>query len=164
MQLLKNTQKYRRTPKGVLTNMYNHMKSRHEVKFDLKFFHKLYLTDKNYLSLFKKWEKSGYKKQLKPSLDRIDNKKCYELSNIQMMTWAQNRFKQSSVDGKKGRKPAVLQLLGNNIIKRFDSQRHVVKELGISQGNLSSVLNGKRESVNGFKFIYENQELLEAAQ
>lgn len=161
IQLLKNTQKYRKTPKGVLTNMYQHMKTRHPVSFTLKEFHKKYLEDKLFLKLHKEWLKSGCNIQLKPSLDRTNCKLGYTFENTKIMTWAENRFKQSAVDGKLGRKPPVIQLLNNKIIKKFQSQRHVVKELGISQGNLSAVLNGKRNHINGYKFIYENPELLE---
>lgn len=160
IQLLKNTQKYRKTAKGVLTNMYNHMVKRNKVFFELNTFQDKYLQDKKFIRLFKEWEKSNYNKQLKPSIDRIDNKKGYFFENMQMLTWAENRFKQSATDGKRGRKPQVIQMLGDKVIKIYQSQRHCVKELGISQSNLSSVLNGKRNYVNGYKFIYENPELL----
>lgn len=160
-QLLKNTLKFRRTRKGVLTNMYQHMKRRHVVEFSLMEFHNNWLNDKKFIRLFNEWVKSNYSKQLKPSLDRINSKTGYSMSNTHMITWAENRFKQSAFDGKRGRKPPVLQLLGTKIVKRFLSQRHVVKELGLSQGNLSAVLNGKRNHINGFRFIYENPELLE---
>lgn len=140
--------------------MYNHMKKRHEVDFDLKQFQNLYLEDTKFLRLFSEWKKSGYQKQTKPSLDRINNKKHYSLDNINMLTWAENRFKQSKIDGKRGRKPAVLQMLGKKIVRRFQSQRHAVRELGLSQGNLSSVLTGKRNTTAGYRFVYENPELL----
>lgn len=159
-KLLENTRKYRKTPRGVLTNIYNHMKNRHITIMSLSGFQEVYLNDKKFLRLFSEWKKSGYNKQLKPSVDRIDSRGVYSFDNISMMTWAENRFKQSATDGKRGRKPAVLQYLGDKLIKRFPSQRHVVKELGISQGNLSSVLNGKRKYVSGYKFIYSNPELL----
>ena len=35
-KLLENTQRFRETPKGVLTNMYHKMKSRRKVEFTLK--------------------------------------------------------------------------------------------------------------------------------
>lgn len=166
---LKITEKYRKTPKGVLTNMYQHMKLRHKVDFDLKTFHSLYLTDKKFLQLFNKWLRSGCLKSLKPSLDRIDNKKHYSLDNIQMMTWAKNREKQSKVDGKKGTSPPVLQILNGKVIRKFQCQRDVVNILGIHQGNLSQMLNGKYKYKNlqGYQFeyeiignIYENKEFL----
>lgn len=141
--------------------MYQHMKNRHAVSFTLKDFQNRFLEDRRFLRLFGEWEKNGYNLQLKPSLDRIDNKGIYSIENTQMLTWAENRFKQSKLDGKRGRKPAVLQILGNKVIRRFNSQRDAVRELGINQGNLSSVLTGKRKTTAGYKFIYENPELLE---
>ena len=159
-QLLRNTQKYRKTPKGVLTNMYQHMIVRNKVFFSLEEFQHTFLSDKKFNRLYKEWWKSNYNKQLKPSLDRIDNKKGYYFGNIHFLTWAENRFKQSATDGKRGRKPRVIQMLGEKVIKIYQSQRHCVKELGISQGNLSTVLNGKRNYVNGYKFIYENENIL----
>jgi len=161
LKLLENTRKWRKTKKGVLTNIYSHMRERHQVSFSLKEFHTMFLNDKKFDRLYKDWLKSKCNKQLKPSIDRIDCKKAYTKNNIQMLTWAENRFKQSKLDGKRGRKPAVLQLLGNKVVKRFLSQRHTVKELDIHQGNLSSVLNGKRQTVNSYRFIYENPKLLD---
>jgi len=161
MKLLENTRRYRKTQKGVLTNMYSHMKSRHTINFSLKEFQEMFLYDNKFLKLYNEWGKNNYNKQFKPSLDRIDCKKGYLKNNVQMLTWAENRFKQSALDGKRGRKPRVIQMLGNKIIKIYQSQRHAVKELGISQGNLSSVLNNKRQTTMGYKFIYETPELLD---
>jgi len=160
-QLLKNTQKYRKTKKGVLTNMYFHMKSRHNITFSLGEFHKRFLEDKKFNRLYSEWGKKGYQIQLRPSLDRINNKKDYTVENTQMLTWAENRYKQSATDGKRGRKPRVIQMFGDKVIKVFQSQRQCVKELGISQGNLSAVLNKKRNFVSGYSFIYENPELMQ---
>lgn len=136
------------------------MIKRHVTNFPLSGFQNVYLVDKKFNRLYAEWVKSGYNKQLKPSIDRIDSKKVYDFENIHFLTWAENRYKQSAMDGKRGRKPAVIQMMGNKIIKRFLSQRHAVKELGLSQGDLSMVLNGKRKTVDGYKFIYENPELL----
>ena len=44
LKLLENTQRFRETPKGVLTNMYHKMKSRREVEFTLKDFHDRFLV------------------------------------------------------------------------------------------------------------------------
>lgn len=58
------------------------------------------------------------------------------------------------------RNGAVYQMIGNRIVRRFKSQREAVIKTGISQGNMSGVLTGKRETAGGYKFIYENPELL----
>ena len=88
IQLLKNTQKYRKTKKGVLTNMYQHMKNRHKISFSLKEFQDRFISDKKFIRIYNEWVKSGYDKQFKPSLDRIDNKKEYTQENTQMMSWS----------------------------------------------------------------------------
>lgn len=157
-KLLANTRRYRKTKKGVLTNMYRHMVGRHNVDFTLQDFHDRFLVDKKFNRLFSEWKKNQYQKQFKPSLDRIDKNKSYSVGNTQMLTWAENRYKQTME--RRTRKGAVLQLMGNKIIKRFISQRQAVLLTGISQGNMSSVLNGKRETAGGYKFIYESPDLL----
>src|SRR3990167_6225110 len=153
-RLLEYTRKYRKTPKGVLTNMYQHMIKRHVTTFPLSGFQEVYLTNPKFLRIYKEWVKSGYQTQFKPSLDRIDCKQPYTFENTQMLTWAENRYKQTME--RRTRKGAVLQLMGNKTIKRFISQRQAVMQTGISQTNMSFVLNGKRETAGGYKFIYEN--------
>ena len=157
---LQNTQRFRRTRKGILTNIYQHQKARMKVEYSLRQLQERFVNDRRFIRLHTEWIKNNCDKQYKPTIDRINSRKNYSLRNIHCLTWAENRFKQSALDGKRGIKPAVFQIMGNKVIKRFQSQRHVVKELGISQGNLSSVLNGKRKYVNGYKFIYENPELV----
>ena len=164
MKSLKNTQKYRKTAKGVLTNMYQHMKRKYKVLFTLEEFHGRFLRDSKFLYLVSEWKKNKFDKQDKPSRDRKDCRKPYTVENTQMLTWAENRFKASALDGKLGRKPPVLQLMGGKVIKRFLSQRHVVKELGLSQGDLSMVLNGKRKTVSGYRFVYEDSNLLKESK
>lgn len=44
----------------------------------------------SYLSLHQAWLKSGFKRSLAPSIDRIDNKLDYQLDNIQFLTLSEN--------------------------------------------------------------------------
>lgn len=141
----------------MITNLYHKLKERNKVDFDLKYLHQL-AKYKKFDRIFNEWVKSKYNKQFKPSIDRINNKKHYTKNNIQWLTWAENRYKQSME--RRCRKKAVIQLIGDKIIKKFKSQREAVIKTGISQGNMSEVLNGKRQTANGYKFIYENSELL----
>jgi len=151
-QLLKNTQKYRETPKGVLTNMYSKMKSRREVEFTLQEFQGRFLDDKKFKRLHKEWLDSGKDKMKKPSLDRISNKKGYTVSNTHMLTWAENRHKQ--VMERRSRKGNVIQYLKGVGISKVKKQKEAVKRTGISQGNMSEHMNGKRPHVEGFTFKF----------
>ena len=54
---------------------------------------KYLLTDSNFTNLFKCWELSSYRKELTPSLDRINPYLPYTLNNIQVMTWRENDAK-----------------------------------------------------------------------
>lgn len=152
------TKNYRKTPKGVLTNMYNHMKGRHPVSFSLKDFHDRFLNDKRYLRLHTEWLKNGCSKESRPSLDRINNQKDYTIENTHMLTWAENRYKQTME--RRVRKGAVQQIKDGNVIARFKSQREAVKKTGLNQGLISAVLKGTRSHTGGYQFIYENPSLL----
>jgi hypothetical protein len=121
--------------------------------------HKRFLNDKKYLRIFKEWEKSNYQTQLKPSIDRIDCKKHYTMNNIHIMTWAENRYKQR-FEFKRIRARKVYQIMGNATINIYRSVSHVVKETGLHQGNISSCLHGKRKHCGGYKWQYENPELI----
>ena len=151
--------KYRQTPKGVLTNMYDHMRKRHYVDFSLAEFHKRFLDDARFKRLFAEWVNSAFSKLKKPSLDRINCKKPYTVANTHMLTWAENRYKQ--IMERRARKPRVLQIKDGVIVAIYKSQREAVRKIGANQGLMSMVLTGKRNKTCGFYFQYETPELLE---
>ena len=51
------------------------------------------LNQPNVYELFNTWIKSGHKKRLKPSVDRIDAARGYSFDNIQLLTWEENDIK-----------------------------------------------------------------------
>lgn len=152
-KLLENTRRYRKTKKGLVTNLYHNMKARNKVDFDLKFLQK-FSNCKKFDRLFKEWEKNNYNKQFKPSIDRINHKKNYSAENIQWLNWAENRYKQT-MEGR-ARKGKVLQLLGADVLNTFKSQREASIKTGLPQGNLSEALNGKRNYCGGYKWKWMN--------
>lgn len=164
--------KYRKTPKGVLTNMYNKHKYRNKKKgfgdigYSLKWFQDRFLGDKTYKRLFNEWVKSNYSKAKKPTIDRIDCKKGYEKDNIHLLPWCENRFKQSME--RRSRKGCVLQKLNGRVVRVWNSQREAWKKLNIQQSMLSLALNGKCKTAYGFEWeygnIHENPELLKEEQ
>lgn len=56
-------------------------------------FVKRFEKDSTFLKLWDNWRKSGFKRVIVPSIDRIDNKKGYTLDNIQLITLSENSSK-----------------------------------------------------------------------
>ena len=158
-RLLENTRRYRKTKKGVVTNMYHKMKVRAPVEFDLPFLH-LFSKCIEFDRLYNEWIKSGCQKEFKPTIDRINYKKPYLKSNIHWLSWSENRYKQTME--RRCRKGKVAQMQGRKIISIHYSQRKAVIDTGIAQSNISSCLNGKRKTAGGYgwEYIYESPELI----
>ena len=84
LKLLENTRRYRKTKKGILTNIYNRqIKKNIIVNYTLKELHNYFLNNKKFNRLYNEWIKNNYEKQFIPSIDRIDCKKGYNFNNIQ---------------------------------------------------------------------------------
>lgn len=127
------------------------MKSRKPVSFSLEELHK-FADCKKFDRLFNEWVKSNYKKEYKPSIDRINNKKDYTPNNIQWLSWKENRYKQSME--RRNRKGKVGKFLNGTLIEIFSSQREAVKQTGIPQTNLSQALTGKIKTCRKFEWKY----------
>lgn len=98
-----STNKYEKTKKGFLVRLYRNMKSRivgiHRDKhhlykgkeiLDKDLFYEWALSKKEYHTLFKIWENSGYDKRLAPSVDRVDSSLGYCPSNMEWVTHSEN--------------------------------------------------------------------------
>lgn len=157
---MNGTEKYRKTPKGVLTNLHNKMKERSIKRgmdmpdFTLIEFHSKYLNDTKFNRLFVEWELSGYQKNKKPSVDRINNKLPYTLRNINFMTWGDNRFKQSMERRVRGKYNSLMKKDGV-LINVFKSVRDAVRKTGLNQSGISCCLVKKYKHTGGFEFEYD---------
>ena len=171
------TQKYRHTPKGVLTNLYGKMKDRNkengfgEMPFSLKEFHERYLYDFTFLQLLGAWKETGYEKLNKPSIDRINPSFGYSFENIEFVTWEENRRKSDKENSKVTTSINMYDKETGSLLMKFDSVKKAVEYTGLSQGNIVMCCQGKRNYVgpyvfkyNGMKFrksnIYENPDLI----
>lgn len=164
------TEKFRRTEKGVITNLYQKLKKRNnnngfgDVPFDLKHFYDWSMEDRNFHRLFRIWMLDNYSKASKPSVDRINPLVGYEFDNMQWLSWNENYYKGIYEVAKKKEKPVAMYKDGVYIGK-FRSVRDAQYFLDMkSNGNISSVLSGKRNSTHGYYFEYINPELLEEEQ
>lgn len=115
----------------------------------------------NFEELFINWEKSGYKKDLIPSCDRLNDYKPYTLDNIQLMTWAENNQKgrddiRNGINTKYSR--AVIQYdLDGNFIAEYYSIRNACNINNLHNYPLIEVCKGRRESYSGFIWKYKNE-------
>ncbi len=97
------TNKYEKTINGFLMRKYRNMESRvkgiQKLKahlyrgkdlLDRKIFYQWAKSDKVFLKLYRMWVKSGYNRKLCPTVDRIDSKTGYHLSNMEWITHSEN--------------------------------------------------------------------------
>lgn len=101
--------------------------------------------------LFNNWVTSGYKKDLKPSFDRIDPKKPYTLDNIQLMTWEDNKLKG---DLENPTVSVCQYTLDGTYINTFISIKLASAETGIHYTNIGMCSAGKRKTAGGFTWRY----------
>jgi len=90
--------KFYRTEIGFIKNKYKDLKTRGEKRnyglyFTFDEFYNWIINKTNFKLLFNNWVNSGYKKDLTPSVDRLDDYKGYSLDNIQLITWGENHTK-----------------------------------------------------------------------
>jgi hypothetical protein len=151
---MNSTQKFRKTKKGILTNLYSKQKNRKEVKYSLKELHGKFLQDKRFDRLFNEWVLSNYSKNKVPTVDRINCKKGYTLENIQCLTWEENRYKQRMETNIFRAKKIIS--IKNDIIVEYNSVSDAVRKTGLMQGNISSCLTNKRKTCGGYEWKYKN--------
>ena len=87
--------KGKRTPEGRLVIMYNSTRTASRTRradapdYTFEAFSK-WCRSNGYMKHYNKWVKSDYSKDMVPSVDRIDPKKPYTFSNIQILPWSHN--------------------------------------------------------------------------
>lgn len=117
------------------------------------------VSQDNFNTLYDNWVKSGYLKNLVPSIDRLDDKLGYSISNIQLITWQENDTKgrQSQRDGCNSKCRIVNQLtLDGEFIAQFHSKNEACRQTGIH--NIESVCSGRLPHAGGYKWEYLNEQ------
>lgn len=102
-----------------------------------------------FAQLFSDWQVSGYKKDLAPSVDRVDNSLGYDFNNLDLMTWGENRAlgAKSKLDGdlNSGHKPVAAYNKDGSLYMEFISVAAALRHLGIKttqSWGLVTVANG----------------------
>ena len=153
-----------RTLRGKALKIYAKQKERSELRghqpptYTKEEFISWLLSNQKYLRLYDNWVKSGYKRSLSPSCDRLDNYKGYSFDNIRVVTWEENMVKGHS-DVKNGlnnkQNKAVIQMdLNGNELKEYHSMRHAGRQTGVYYQNIWAACNGRITKSGGFRWRY----------
>jgi hypothetical protein len=109
---------------------------------------------KNLEELMKNWKNSGYRKNFKPSCDRIDDYKGYSFDNIRLVTTEFN-IKRGHIDRKNGINNKInikiSQFTKDNIlVKTYESSMIAFRETGINPSNIRQCARGLRKTAGGY--------------
>lgn len=110
--------------------------------------------------LYDGWIESGYKKMMKPSVDRVDDYKGYTFDNIQLMTWGENH-KKGIMDKMRGNnnkqsKAVIGTNRENGAVMSFHSISQASRELNINQSHICSCCNNLRMSAGNYTWRFIN--------
>lgn len=152
-----------RSEDGVVTTMWNTQRRNcrdrgHEYPTYTKEEFREWVTSQNsWERLYNEWILSDYDKQMKPSIDRLDDYKSYSFSNIRLVTYTDNReaYYTNSMDGTTTKAlEAVIKVdkvTGENLEEYF-SIAEANRQHGKRQSNsdIVAVLNGRQKTCWGF--------------
>lgn len=105
------------------------------------------ITQPKLNTLFEAWKESGFDKNLRPSVDRLDDYKPYSLSNIRLTTWEENNRK-----GNEDRKSGVNSKVNHKIIINgieYPSKSEAVRQEVITFHAIKRILAG--DTAKGFE-------------
>jgi hypothetical protein len=151
---------YRHTLNGFLRNVYDHQrrsskKRRHQPPaYTFKELSRWFVSQPNWEDLWLKWENSNYLKDLRPSIDRLDDSKGYSFDNIRLITWRENYMKEIEKQ-----KVKVNQYdLEGNYIKTFESIHDADRHTNIDYRNIQAVCKGERKTADFYQWRYLSEE------
>lgn len=113
----------------------------------------------NFKKLYDIWVENNFEKNLKPSIDRINDFEGYSFTNIKLGTWIENKNHQylDTINGKgtSGRKCKAIQCYNNEniLIAEYVSLSVACKSVGYSIQR--SLISGKCDRKNRFFWKYK---------
>lgn len=158
---------YRKTRSWIISKIYSHQKDNSIKRGHIQpEYTKEQLSDwmfsrPNFEELYNNRIKSWYKKDLKPSVDRLNNYKWYSLDNIQLITFNENRLNVDN-DRKNGKfitiqNKTVIRININTLEeKEYYSLSEASRDTNIISQNISKVCKWKRNHAWWFKWKFKN--------
>ena len=119
-----------------------------------------WLYKHGFKKLYDEWVESGYIKDKKPSVDRLDDFKPYLFDNIRLVTWRKNRQKQYNdtlnANGTSGKKCKAVRQYSKDgeLIAEFISAAASARSTGIDVRGISRAATGRTKTSGGFVWKY----------
>lgn len=156
---------YCRTRDGLVTSTYSnqkcHSKSRGDsppnyTKNELK---KWIFSHPNFEGLYINWTKSGYKRDLKPSCDRTDDYRGYDLKRLNIVAWYENRENYDSDRLNGINKKQLKAVIGTNKTTKekleFYSISEAYRQTKIGISSISRCCNKILKSAGGYTWEFK---------
>jgi len=114
-----------------------------------------------FIILYNKWVRSGYERDLAPSLDRLDESRSYHFDNVKIMPWWQNNLRghndRKTITGTKQSRAVIQLSLDGEFIAEFISARAAKAATGVEDSTIGRVCNGKRGILKHDKYIWKHK-------
>ena len=151
---------YRKTKYGLIQKIFNdQFKNKSKTpNYTINKFYKWVINQDLFHTIYENWVNSEYKKDLVPSIDRINDYLPYSIENIQILNWYNNREKyyndvKNGINNKRSKR--VLQCnLNGEIIFIHNSIQIASKNTNINASGISKCCNGKIEKIRGYIFKF----------
>ena len=114
----------------------------------------------NFQCLYNNWVNSGYKTDIKPSVDRIRNNDGYSFDNIRLVTWHENNHKE--FENKKNginndfSKSIIQYTLDMEFVKEHYSIRNASRELKCLHSGIMRCCKGRQKYAHGYIWRYKD--------
>lgn len=161
--VLRNKEYYR-TIKGMPTQMWNNCRLNSKARGHYMSFTRAelvnWLNQNNFANLHYYWEQSGYHKDLKPSIDRLNSMLPYTFDNMRLVTWKENN-QAAYIERKlckrqtKQHKPIVQYTLTGEFVAEYGTISNAARVNGFCRTNINSCVLGKNQTAHGFKWEYK---------
>lgn len=161
----KQQKEFRKTKLGLINNIYDiqvvksKKRNHRPPEYNRKEFTEWFLNHSDFDNIYNKWVESNYFTDLRPSVDRLDNKLGYSFNNIRLVTWYENNHKEFE-NRKNGinndfSKTIVQYDLNMNFIKEHYSIRSASRELNCLHGGIMRCCKLKQSRAYGFIWRYK---------
>ena len=160
---------FQRTAKGVVSKIYARQRNSSAQRghpmpsYSLEELREWVHAQEIFWQLHEQWVANDFAKKLTPSLDRIDNKKPYELSNLQIMTWKENNHRYA-IDVKnhvncsiKNLRPVIQLDLHGRFLNEYPSIAIAARATGASTSGIMIVSKNICNTANGFRWAYKDE-------